>query len=984
MAALTSVGKNYKPAGSSGTSWTGGTGAGSRYSLSTPGVGTGGLPHPPSGPEPAGTQQLNLQIITGVPPPEPEVQRSIPIPVQNANLPEGYYIYDTQGVRRDVREFRNAGEVFKASGYDYHQEAQLELEKPARKVYKRAGPFLDEWSVPAEGYESAGRIKVYTQTVTARTEGEARLAGLPGPGTYNLTYGRREYAPTETVLERANREGSEAIKEGTGTQLLPTLITGGAGLIEKAGRLDERIGGWLDKPDRTLPTRALGHTLEVGGGLIESVGTDIKERPVTNLALAGSGVILRGVEMGVTTIRSIKLVSKESPVIARVGIKFTEEASPVLARVGIRFTERESAPLLRATIRVVEEKPEPLGTLRLTLPSGGTVIKGGLTATWIGGTTVEAVETRGDSEALGRVLGRATTEAAFFGAGYTLAGKASRGIATGIGRAQAAHRARKFEESVRAYEEQNALVIPSGYEITSPTIFTTDVGRPAIVGQRVEGIMTAATAREFGGGDIELVLRRGTRLGPLEVVQNLPHPGQRWGLLKLSRTREVTTELLPPGDRLAQAISRERLYSEKVTELRVAETGRTFTIKDLQENLPAEWSEAPELHYTLMGSLPVGTARVTSMRRVDLFKPLGPEKPVIDLGDYDFMRQKRLPGPRHALTDQRPPAPKQFEPVRIIEVPGLEEYGPIYVTRGARIISNPLQATGLSGAMTGDVFGGASVTVGSGRQQTLLLGQMRLETVTEPSYKLEPTLEPQNVFNPLEAKPERGAVPQEFKISDFRPSEKTILDLGSKTGALTGLGIGTGVGIGSTTIGGTRDRIRDRGGQDIHEVPISKVTEDTGQDHRGRQTQIPEPIQTPRLREPQLTTHITPIEQLIPELPKLPHLPETGGGTLYDVLVRRRGTFSVVSGRPLPPGEAILLGKQTLLGTPAASFKLRGHGPNRLSAGKVLGVLGGDFALSKREPDVFIQKRGKRIQSAGELAGITYKGQAALRLRRSR
>jgi len=90
------------------------------------------------------------------------------------------------------------------------------------------------------------------------------------------------------------------------------------------------------------------------------------------------------------------------------------------------------------------------------------------------------------------------------------------------------------------------------------------------------------------------------------------------------------------------------------------------------------------------------------------------------------------------------------------------------------------------------------------------------------------------------------------------------------------------------------------------------------------------------------------------------------------VEVRRQGVFREVATAKTVV-EGLLKGKNILEGTAAASFRLRGVSEPQTPKTN-LNVLGSDFAISKTETNVFIQKRGKRIKSAGEKREITSKG----------
>lgn len=108
---------------------------------------------------------------------------------------------------------------------------------------------------------------------------------------------------------------------------------------------------------------------------------------------------------------------------------------------------------------------------------------------------------------------------------------------------------------------------------------------------------------------------------------------------------------------------------------------------------------------------------------------------------------------------------------------------------------------------------------------------------------------------------------------------------------------------------------------------------------------------------------------------RVPILPLAGADT--DVFrpvqaqVRRRGVFETVfEGEP---GVAFLRGLERARKTPAVSVRLRRGGQTISPA--LLGLsVPGDFRPSKSEANVLVEKRKKRIDTPGELFGITGKG----------
>lgn len=99
----------------------------------------------------------------------------------------------------------------------------------------------------------------------------------------------------------------------------------------------------------------------------------------------------------------------------------------------------------------------------------------------------------------------------------------------------------------------------------------------------------------------------------------------------------------------------------------------------------------------------------------------------------------------------------------------------------------------------------------------------------------------------------------------------------------------------------------------------------------------------------------------------------------FDVEARIGGIFKRISRAPLAYEEAISFGSSIVGSSPAATFRVlkssRGIGERFLGSSQIR-----DF--EPRPGGIFVEKREKRINTPGELFGITRKGQIALKLRR--
>jgi hypothetical protein len=95
----------------------------------------------------------------------------------------------------------------------------------------------------------------------------------------------------------------------------------------------------------------------------------------------------------------------------------------------------------------------------------------------------------------------------------------------------------------------------------------------------------------------------------------------------------------------------------------------------------------------------------------------------------------------------------------------------------------------------------------------------------------------------------------------------------------------------------------------------------------------------------------------------------------FDVFVRTRGVFQKVSKSALGRSDARDFGAYNVANTPQATFTLR---PSSSRVGTVSSKVKGSFfafqSNFQKKGDLFIEKRGKRIKSGGEKAGITRLG----------
>lgn len=141
-------------------------------------------------------------------------------------------------------------------------------------------------------------------------------------------------------------------------------------------------------------------------------------------------------------------------------------------------------------------------------------------------------------------------------------------------------------------------------------------------------------------------------------------------------------------------------------------------------------------------------------------------------------------------------------------------------------------------------------------------------------------------------------------------------------------------------------------------------------------------IQIQQTRQVQRTNFDFSSKNNIPENPtvrvfKSPKDKEDSQNGLFAVQVRRRGRFETV-GSFSDKLEAFDTGKRFAQNSAVASFRLLD-----LARGEVVSsdVYSSDFAPSKREKGVYVQKNKFRISSVGEKSEITYKGISSNRRR---
>lgn len=202
-------------------------------------------------------------------------------------------------------------------------------------------------------------------------------------------------------------------------------------------------------------------------------------------------------------------------------------------------------------------------------------------------------------------------------------------------------------------------------------------------------------------------------------------------------------------------------------------------------------------------------------------------------------------------------------------------------------------------------------------------------------------------------------------------------------------------------------KIEDRSAAAQINKPIEKIDLDINQNIiikqdssqipkvRQKQEQLQEQILIPFYKT--VTTQKT-IETVNPSIeiaeipdPELPPPPpefkkgfgfgEKKKGGQYTLLVRREGSFKPI-GQKQDLVSALKLGKKIISTTAAASFKITGGSFGDIQQASRNILSDKQFYTSKKDRSIFIEKKEKRIKSAGELGEITFKGLSTIKRKR--
>lgn len=102
----------------------------------------------------------------------------------------------------------------------------------------------------------------------------------------------------------------------------------------------------------------------------------------------------------------------------------------------------------------------------------------------------------------------------------------------------------------------------------------------------------------------------------------------------------------------------------------------------------------------------------------------------------------------------------------------------------------------------------------------------------------------------------------------------------------------------------------------------------------------------------------------------------------FDVFVRRSGSFQKINYAALAKEEAVQFGAWKVGHTAAATFQIRPAREKVKQRFKGKGMLADFYQKRGKGGNMFIEKRGRRIKSRGELQEITFKGISAQKARK--
>lgn len=944
--------------------------------------------------------------------------------------PSGRYVVTNPytGQEVDLTAARNAREAFYAAGYQAPTVSRLNLERRRAITLKEQG-LLPAWGVYRPGYETAGSITIRQQKITAQNPAEARLAGLSEPGTYTITSRSDEYSPRKSLISRANERLGARIERSPIAAISRNVETLGKNIREAGtSKLETitppKIGKYGPAPSLSTVEMNTIRFSAISGGIVETLGRDVRERPAELLATAAVGAAVQGGIRGYEAYKSTRIVlaADTRPALATVNLRIAKDTRPALASVNLNVAKDVRPAVATATINVVKDTRPALGTvsikiakdtrpalgtlnLRVPVPTKGEVAGALLVTPFAATTGYQLYSAKGDIQKTSQVIARTGEDVAAFGGGYVAASK-------GIDAGTLAVKNVIASRNLRAAEKKLAgklITTENIEEVRALQRFTTEVARPAIVVRPVLGIQKQITAIDRGAGVTNIETIGGTRLGEFTVVapNEVVNPLQNYRVVRLSQKEQIGGQILPSGRRGQFGLSENRPFFYEKSPLEVQDTG-VLSGGMLVQRLPPELTrDTPAIIRTVKGTMPVGINRIQRVRQVDVFEPIQYTKPLKE-GEVIF-ENTPFSSPKNKGASQLQIGQRSMKkPVSIKGRPRSESLE--FVNREFQMINTE----------TGYAIEGIAVPSGRPiiKRAPLVIEKIRLQkkpvssenpkkpllnpgekevvgkdgTVTivklatpsvdskldtpQTSAKYETvgvTKSKQEYVIRSKTKRQRakqGEAEQKNTIKSVEPQVRQKIEVGVK---LKGR-------IKSGTRAGFRSSISERQAfksdtstaqrSDTSRAPQIRITPDVKRDTERvtQQEQRFKPAIFPRIPGEKVFRERTTLKKEETKIPKggIPLLPRGARGSGYSVLVRRKGKFTRVTGDLLPAAEALKVGKELTGKSLAASFKIVGATGETIGEREALGALGPSYRGAKRERGVFVQKAGYRLSSLGE------------------
>ncbi|CAK0746481.1 hypothetical protein CCP3SC15_1440003 [Gammaproteobacteria bacterium] len=865
--------------------------------------------------------------------------------IESWNTPpkvEGRYLLTNPrtGQTVDISKAANARAAFAQAGYSApRQIGELTLQRPVRPVSSYRGRTGYR---TGQEMQTAGSIKVYQKTVIAQNAAEARLAGLPSEGTYSILTDKRTYQERVSLLEKANKSVEGRIE--LAGQNRKVSIYGISKGIETFGRNVKEESTALEKGitptqrDAGLLTRYSPKNLGIGalkvtgttGSIIETLGKDIRERPVTFAAVAASGAAFKIADTGIVALRGSK----------------------ALAGVGL---------LARGA--------------RGTITAGRATVIGGLGGAFIGQTGLELYSARGSTEKTGVVIARTAEDVAAFGLGA----KAGRiGIETAKPIATAITKDLKVTGQELLASREGTIGGRSAKEragrITATEQRQRKQGRDTQYKLAIEPLSPSQNVYTLSGKGIRRELKKtgevnvkftedlksrndikfnvvGKQLLNTDGKIEVQFKGIPFKPLATPRERFIRSQALAGLGKRVKLRGSEFIYAaktmkpfskqpQKVTLQSEATIERTTSSGVLLQQTKLETTN-------IYATVTRGEAAVRQPTRIIQFK--GAQLPRVDRGQ-GYISESPTGFAPEVLSPQK----IGRDPVRF----GSPDYRRMLALERLRA---------KAAAQKAQLEQPAPVTLPSAQKVELKQPAKGKTAIRSSAASLERTLQ----GSPSVLREAQRPVNDQGLSLVQRSSFTTTQIPKIATGQAQATSLVTRQTPRLSTATDTTQR------QEPQPTPIFDLTP------RPRPRPPKEPTLTPvRLPRPTPRYFGKSITEKLLKTPK-PQKNRAGPrGSGFNVLVRKKGKFSQVNRGLLGEAEALSLGKQTVQKSLAASFKVVTPSGKALSAAEGLPTLGGTFRTAKKDKSIFVQKAPFRLSSREERTSIqaAKKGFRGLRL----